>query len=387
MKKKIKILRIIHSLNPAYGGPQNAIIDTSLSLIKNGIDVDILTSDPKNYHLKKTKNIRIFNKGPSINEYGLNFKLFYWLFKNKKNYDFFIIHGIWSFYTLIARIILKKRFSVFTHGQLDPFFGLNLIKKIKKKLYWFLIEKNNLISSRSLLLTSDLEKKLITKTYVNTNGLNKTVVNYGISKPIFNKKKVLKIFNKKFPGLKNKNFLLFLGRFHEKKGCEILIQALKKLKEKKIVINILFAGPDNEYKNNLKDLVKNLKLDKQIFWSKIISNELKWGAIVASNGMVLSSHGENFGVSLVESLSCGKPILTTYKVNIYSKILHSKCGLISKNNVNDYKKILLKFNNLNNSKLKILSDNAIKCFNDNFNLDKKNDNFSLYLKKQRDLRY
>ena len=62
MKKrinKIKILRIIHTLDPAHGGPQNAIIDNSLSLIKNGISVDILTSDIRNYHFKK---IKIVNK-------------------------------------------------------------------------------------------------------------------------------------------------------------------------------------------------------------------------------------------------------------------------------------------------------------------------------------
>ena len=53
MKKRIRILRIIHSLNPIYGGPQNAIIDNSLSLIQNGIEVDILTSDNENYQLKK----------------------------------------------------------------------------------------------------------------------------------------------------------------------------------------------------------------------------------------------------------------------------------------------------------------------------------------------
>ena len=220
MKKrinKIKILRIIHTLDPAHGGPQNAIIDNSLSLIKNGISVDILTSDIRNYHFKKIKNLRIINKGPSLNDYGLNFRLFYWLLKNKKKYSFILIHGIWQFYTLAARILFKNKYFVFIHGQLDPYFALNLIKKIKKKIYWFLIEKSNLISSKSLLLTSDLEKKLITKTYVDTNMLNKVVINYGITKPNFNKKTVLEVFYKKFPKLKNKKFLLFLGRFHEKK--------------------------------------------------------------------------------------------------------------------------------------------------------------------------
>ena len=389
MKKrinKIKILRIIHTLDPAHGGPQNAIIDNSLSLIKNGISVDILTSDIRNYHFKKIKNLRIINKGPSLNDYGLNFRLFYWLLKNKKEYSFILIHGIWQFYTLAARILFKNKYFVFIHGQLDPFFSLNLIKKIKKKLYWFLIERGNLISSKSLLLTSDLEKKLIAKTYVDTNELKKIVINYGITKPNFDKKKVVEIFYKKFPKLKNKKFLLFLGRFHEKKGCDVLIKALKKIKNKNISINVLLAGPDNQYKNDLKSIVKKLELNNEIFWSDIISKDLKWGAITASKGMVLSSHGENFGVSLAESLCCGKPVLSTYKVNIYPKIMEYKCGLISKDTINDFEKILLKFNNFDHLKLKNYSKNAIKCFNNNFNLNSKNNKLAIYLKKQNSLK-
>ena len=162
-----------------------------------------------------------------------------------------------------------------------------------------------------------------------------------------------------------------------------MIHALKKLKEKNVVINIMFAGPNNKYKDDLRNLVKSFELDKQITWSDIISNELKWGAITASKGMVLSSHGENFGVSLIESLSCGKPVLTTYKVNIYPNILEKKCGFISKNNIKDFTKILFKFNNLNKAKHKILSENSIKCFNDNFSLDKKNNYFSNFFKKQK----
>ena len=105
---KVKILRIIHTLDPHHGGPQNAIIDNSLTLIKNGINVDILTSDTKKLNFQKSKNIKIFNLGPAVTQYGFNLKLFYWLLKNKKNYDFFILHGIWSFYTLISRIIRTR---------------------------------------------------------------------------------------------------------------------------------------------------------------------------------------------------------------------------------------------------------------------------------------
>ena len=197
MKNKIKVLRIITSIDPKFGGPSKTIIDSSIALSNQGFKIDILTADLSNSNFFKSKNIRIINKGPRFGNYDLNFKLFTWLSKHRNDYDLFIIHGIWEFNTLIARILLKKKYFVFTHGQLDPFFKSNLIKKIKKQIYWYFIEKKNLLLSRSLLLTSEEEKKSLNNTFVNTNGIRKTVVRYGINPPKFNKTKALKYFYKK----------------------------------------------------------------------------------------------------------------------------------------------------------------------------------------------
>jgi glycosyltransferase involved in cell wall biosynthesis len=150
-------------------------------------------------------------------------------------------------------------------------------------------------------------------------------------------------FYKKFPQLKNKNFLLFLGRFHQKKGCDTLIEALKKISRKKTKVNILMAGPENEYKKIMKKFSQINGLDNNIFWSDTLDGDLKWGAIVASQGMVLPSNGENFGIALAESLSCSRPVLTTYKVNIYKEIIENRAGLISQNNTNSFANILIKF--------------------------------------------
>ena len=91
--------------------------------------------------------------------------------------------------------------------------------------------------------------------------------------------------------------------------------------------------------------------------------------------MVLSSRGENFGVSLVESLRFARPVFTTYKVNIYKEILDAKAGFISKDNPDDFSLILEKFYKLKNSELKILSINAYKCFKKNFDLSVGKNNF------------
>ena len=217
MKKKIKILRIIDTLDKIYGGPSNTIIDSSKILSKKGFRVDILTHDHDYGDTKVNNNIKIFNKGPNFTNYFLNIKITLWLLKNRHKYDFFIIHGIWKFKTLLARFLLKGRYFVFTHGMLDPYFGTEFFKNLKKNIFWLLIEKKNLTNSNTILLTSNNEKKSLDKTYVNTSGIKKTVISYGIKRTEFSKKISLKIFYKKFPELHKKKFVLFLGRFHKKK--------------------------------------------------------------------------------------------------------------------------------------------------------------------------
>ena len=316
----------------------------------------------------KSKNIKIFNLGPAVGDFGFNIKLLFWLNKNKKKYDKFIIHGLWHFNTLLARLIIKKNYYVFTHGQLDPFFSTQFLKKIKKKIYWYFVERKNLLKAESILLTSENEKKSLTKTYVDTIGINKKVVDYGILYPKIDLNISKKLFFKKFSYLKNKEFFLYLGRFHQKKGCEILIKSIKKIIDKNINIKVLMVGPSNEYRKNLIKLSNSLNLKDTIFWSDHLSYNLKWGAILNSQAMLLSSHGENFGVSLVESLSMGRPVITTNKVNICRYIENANAGLVARNNINSFSTEIEKFLLMKNKFKKKMRINSFKCFNKYFNL-------------------
>ena len=137
----------------------------------------------------------------------------------------------------------------------------------------------------------------------------------------------------------------------------------------------------SSYEVYIKNLVKKYNLQKKILFSNALFGDLKWGAIQASKAMVLASHGENFGVSLVESLCLGKPVLTTDKVNISNDILNFNAGYIAKDNINSFVKILKKYDGLNKRNLKKLSNNSINCFKKNFDLTLDKNSLSNLLKK------
>ena len=66
MKKSIKILRIIPTIDPMYGGPSKTIIDTSLKMANKGFEIDILTGLQKKgskvYKAKKNTSLNIIRK-------------------------------------------------------------------------------------------------------------------------------------------------------------------------------------------------------------------------------------------------------------------------------------------------------------------------------------
>jgi len=132
IKKKIKILSIIDSLNLKDGGPSHSLIDMALANNADGLIHDIMYLGSKQ-KIKSQDKIFIKTLDDSKLKYGFSLRLIFWLLKNKNNYDLFIIHGIWQFITLISRIIIPNKYLVFTHGMLDPYFGNEKVKTIKKK--------------------------------------------------------------------------------------------------------------------------------------------------------------------------------------------------------------------------------------------------------------
>ena len=150
-----------------------------------------------------------------------------------------------------------------------------------------------------------------------------------------------------------------------------MIKAYHKVK-KELNFNLFLAGSENIYKNKIRLMVKKYKLEEKVFLSKkILDNDLKYGAMIKSSAMILPSHSENFGVSLVESLSVCRPILISNKVNIYREINKYKSGIVFKNNLNGIIKGLISFNNLTDKELKLMSLNAIRCFDKKYHSNDK----------------
>ena len=106
--------------------------------------------------------------------------------------------------------------------------------------------------------------------------------------------------------------ILFLSRLNPKKGIDVLLKSIHKIKEHLKGNRIILAGEgDPSYIKSLKELTIQLGIEEYVDFIGGVYNEKKWELIKGSRVFVLPTHSENFGIVVAEALASGTPVITT----------------------------------------------------------------------------
>lgn len=331
--KKIKLLRVIPSMDPKTGGPPNGIKYMTHFLVELNIETTIICLDSTADEFIKNTNLNIIALNENKTPWQYNSRLYNWLLNNLINYDSVIVHGIWLYHTYaVSKAIkaLKSRnkllnlsYFIYPHGMLDSYFQSNKTRKLKalrNYFYWHLIEHKNIAIADGLIFTSEEEKNIAAKTFSNYKPKQTFNLGYGIKRP-----------NNTIKRTAQNDYFLFLGRYNAKKGIDTIINAYKKLLQvNEGIPKLVIAGPGliAPYGKYIQNLVNdNYFLTKHIELKDMVSGDEKWNLLANAKAMILWSHQENFGISVAESLSVGVPVLISKQVNIWSEIVLSNAGL------------------------------------------------------------
>lgn len=374
----MRLLRTIHTLSPTSGGPIEGIRQISPLLRTLGVQTTIATLDAEDAELPTDPSYEIVKLGPAKGLLGSSAKFRIWLENNIPKFDVAIVHGLWLYNGIGFWTANRKHqipYLLYPHGMLDPWFKRAYpIKHIKKQLYWWLRERKLLVNAKNVLFTSQDEMLKSRGTFVPYQGITERVIKYGIAAPKVDREQSIYAFEKEHPETQNKECLLFLSRIHEKKGCDILIQAFAKLLNKsenaQSDLHLIIAGPaaSSSYLDSLRELASNLEIADRITWTGMLQGIEKYGALHKATAFALPSHQENFGIAVAEALSCGNPIITTYEVNIWREIESDEAGIITEAKLPDFHQGLERFFSFSTEKKKQFRRNAAQCFRSRFHI-------------------
>jgi glycosyltransferase involved in cell wall biosynthesis len=376
----MNILHIIASVDPADGGPIEGIIRQWQGL-DDQLNGEIVSLDPPdapflvNFPLKThALGVRPYKKRSrsKLSRFGYTPLFVPWLREHADDYDLIVVNGLWSYASVGAARVLPRLnvpYVVYPHGMLDPWFRRTYpIKHALKQVLWWLFEGRLLHHAFSALFTTQ-EEMALAEGQFHGHHYQGRVVNYGTIDPPRKTNAQFAAFRAQVPELGNRPYILFLGRIHPKKGCDLLIRAWAALSDDLEELDLVIAGPDQTgLAKNLQLLAAQLGIDKRVHWPGMLTGAAKWGAFRGAEAFILPSHQENFGIAVAEALACGTPVLISDKVNIWREIKGDHAGLVASDDQAGVEHLLRDFLSMDAEAKLAMRNAARKCFSSRFDL-------------------
>jgi glycosyltransferase involved in cell wall biosynthesis len=341
------ILHVIDTLNPDHGGPPEAVRQLVEAYANIGASTEIVCLDDSEASYLKNFSCPIHAMGQSyLGRYAFSPRLWRWMDANIERFDGVVMNGIWSFPGLALNRLARRRrrpYGVFVHGALDPWFNRKYpLKHVKKMLYW-LLQYMVLRDALAVFFTTDTESRLAQQSF-RPNEWSSVVVPYGINDPLLrwkDEEAQKEEFFRLQPKLRERRYLLFLGRLHEKKGCDLLVDAFAQVADQDQDLDLVIAGPDQaDMQLRIKHLAGRMGVLSRVHFPGMIRGAAKWGALQAAEALALPSHQENFGIAVVEALAVGKPVLISNQVNIWPDIKQDHVGLVEEDTSDGTRRLL-----------------------------------------------
>lgn len=339
----MKILQVTNFFKPSWdgGGPTKVCYDISKELVKNGHDVTVYTTDGFKSKLNVETNKCLDVDGiktyyfKNISRYlarTLVLPIPYYLpmIAKRKLNEFDVIHI--HEYRIVSAIVIHhyaKKYNVpyilQGHGSVLPTFERQKLKKIFDILFGYRILKD----ASKLIALTDAQVKQYIKMGVDKEKIE--VVPNGIDWSEFASLPEKGQFRKKYSIEESQKMILYLGRIHEIKGIDMLVDAfsefIKKVDDAKLVI----AGPDDRFLSILEKQIGGLELTDKILFTGPLYGIDKLKAYIDADVYVLPSIYETFPMTVIEACACGTPVIITDRCGI-ADIVDGNVGYVVKYN-------------------------------------------------------
>ena len=371
----MKILHVIQNLEKEKGGGVTA---RNLKLIeyleKKNHKNFILSLNSKAKNSKEGfiyKNRNIFLN--YINErFPLPFPNIFKIAKLVKNVDVVHLTSFWTLlnaYVYIFCKLFSKNYVICPAGALIIFGRSRIIKYIYYQIIGKYIIKDcsAIISITTKEKEQFLEKNIpLSKIFNIPNGID---LNGNESKESY--------YPKNFNLLKNKPYILFVGRLHFIKGPDLLLKAFNKIADKIPNYNLIFAGSDDGMEKELKTEANKSRFADRIHFIGFISGSEKDNLFKNADLLVIPSRSEAMSLVVLEAAVHG-----------LESIFTDQCGLDELSNRNLGKCVKVDFNQISNSIINHIKSrkmvknlDLIDYVSNNFNWDKVSNKYIKVFKK------
>ena len=234
--------------------------------------------------------------------------------KQIRDFDVIHVHEHRQTLSIIACYFARRYgipYVVQAHGSVLPFFQKEGLKNIFDKVFGFKI----LHGASKVFALTEVEKEQYLKMGVEEDRIE--IVPLGINIEEYSDLPEEGIFREKFNISKDDKLIIFIGRVHEIKGLDLLIDAFKELADSEDDVKLAIVGPDDGYMDALNLRIAECDLSDKVIVTGPLYKSEKQEALVDCDLFVMPSKYESFTTSGLEAMACGKPLVLTKNNHIH----------------------------------------------------------------------
>jgi glycosyltransferase involved in cell wall biosynthesis len=229
---------------------------------------------------------------------------------HRRDYDLVHVHGCWNLFGWAAARWCRRAgipYVVSPRGMLHPWSFAH--GRIRKALAYRLIEARTLQGARFIHTTSDEETRIVSALGV---AANIVMIPNGVEAAVPEPPAAVGEFRRRIAAGSADFVLLFLGRLHPKKGLDVLIDAFRiALRTHPHLVLALAGSGDAAYVAHLRNATLDLQEQRRIVFPGFLDGEARRLALASADAFVLTSHSENFGLSVGEAMAAGLPVVVS----------------------------------------------------------------------------
>lgn len=267
----------------------------------DGIELYVITFGDGNKQFKKA-NLKIYVISKALHLFSSPIgTLRLQKIIRKINPDIILVHGTYIPYSFIALFFRRKYPMVLTiHGVMKKEITYHRRRKllfcrllIDKVIEKYVVNKIQNIIAVSLHIKNEISNMTKSTIRVIQNGIDfEAIQNVQQRKSLAHP------------------CILFIGELSKLKGVDLLIQAIPIIK--KVVPNIhVFIGGTGPQAEELKELVKELKVEKNAEFLGFVSGDEKYSYYKSADICAFPSTYDPFGIVVLEAMACGKPVIVS----------------------------------------------------------------------------
>jgi len=327
----VKVLHVVASLSPQWGGPVPVVKGLTEAMAKKGLNVTVFAPG-----VQGSSDGVVQLEGVRVKLFKQNLLSRIWraysselakaLYREIEGFDLVHIHEIWHhphFAAYRAARKAKKPFIIAVHGALEPR-CLNY-KALKKKVYAALIQRRILNGAAAIHAITQEEVK-----HIRAFGVNRPIftIPNGINPEEFNKLPPGQELERLYPELQGKKVVLFLGRIHPIKGLDILARAFGKIARERKDVHLLIVGPDEGgYRGEVERVLVSEGVIEKVTFTGMLTGKEKLAALSRADICVIPSYSEVRSIVALEAMICGLPVIITRQCH-FPEVREARAGIV-----------------------------------------------------------